>query len=254
MATSLINEYYLSNLDKIWNEYPDLCYAFELIHPKYRIIVDYKDMSGLYLHGVFKRDGTEFEPEYISSKYELSFPIPEKYEFDGISDIIKHMDENNGKNDEEGYVITTSSGFKFKFKYKDYVDRCRIIKGLTSNSIYQYCKDIHDGVCFNRPLSTKHIIDEMIKTLKIEEEYINYINEHLELIMTAYNKIANTVLSYIDEIKDIKFNNRKEMYDFICESYGVYGSVIMMILDKKNPHKLLWRLVKNEVKLNSKEY
>ena len=91
----------------------DISYVFELIHPKTRIIVDYKDAKELVLLSAFEKDGTEHldvrVPGFRNAEEVRVLPT------DTI-DILKKRNITN----EEGYVLVYGNGVRVKVKFDRY--------------------------------------------------------------------------------------------------------------------------------------
>ena len=92
---------------------PDIAYVFELIHPKTRIIVDYKDTKELVLLSSFEKNGTEHldvrVPGYRNAEEIRVLPTD-------TVDILKKRNIPN----EEGYVFVYENGLRVKVKFDRY--------------------------------------------------------------------------------------------------------------------------------------
>ena len=91
----------------------DISYVFELIHPKTRIIVDYKDAKELVLLSSFEKNGVEHldvrVPGYRNAEELLVLPTE-------TVEILKKRNVTN----EEGYVLVYGNGVRVKVKFDRY--------------------------------------------------------------------------------------------------------------------------------------
>jgi len=125
-ATKQLQNYGLSALP---NEFTLL---FEIVYPENRVVVDYGDVSELFLLAIRNRfDGTyrQFYPDVYDIGEKFGFKLPSVFSFNNVTEII----ERTGTLDatQEGFVVEFSDEQRFKFKGDKYLELHRLISGMS---------------------------------------------------------------------------------------------------------------------------
>lgn len=196
---------------KIWNKLKYklpytkcLCYAFELITPYNKVVVNY-DKENIILHGV-RNIETLDEIEAAPIAELNGWQCVKEYPFSGINEILHWCKEINPMK-EEGYVIIDKHFNRIKIKSPQYVALSH-----TKNN-----------------MSIKKIID-IIKTNECSE-FLTYFPEYTEI----YNKIKNVydrfILKLIQQYQEIKhIENQK---DFALQAIKTQYSAPLFLMRSK---------------------
>lgn len=145
---------------------PELTYCFEIIYPENRIVLDYKGREDLVLIGAFRGD-TELHI------HELTHPllVPKRSFSCDIGQLPVIPD------DEEGYVLKWSNGFRCKVKGDEYLRLHRIHNGLTARNVWQLLVDDTTPVY-------------SVSNLRVDELRKSAAEEYSEWIRTTANQLA----------------------------------------------------------------
>jgi len=111
-ATMMLYTNYTDSLASLNTDYS---YFFEIIYPESRFVIDYKNISDLFLIGAFdNKNSIDIPLDHLTN---LPFPKVKKV---GIKGDICKLHENDIEN-EEGYVVRFSNGFRIKVKFQTYM-------------------------------------------------------------------------------------------------------------------------------------
>lgn len=109
---------------------------FEIIHPRTKIIVDYKGKKELCLIGGYSLDPlVEIEDsqlDYIAGVTGFSRPKKFNYSLKDIKDILTELDYNN-----EGFVVKFNNSERVKFKGDGYLKIVKILCQLTPKNLWK---------------------------------------------------------------------------------------------------------------------
>jgi RNA ligase len=114
-----------------WNPAPGLTYLFELIHPEYRIIVDYGERREL-VHLATIDTATGAEIDVGAGPY---FPSAPTYKAVDWDDILR------ARPNAEGYVVRFDSGLRVKVKHDEYVRLARVMAHLSDRTIWDVLRN-----------------------------------------------------------------------------------------------------------------
>ena len=199
-------------------------YLFEIIYPENRIVVDYGNISDLFLLAIIDNNtGRDLPLE------DIGFPIVEK--FDGFSDF-KKLKTLNLEN-QEGFVIKFEDGFRFKIKFEDYVRLHRILTGISNKTIWEYLKDGRD-------------FGELLE--KVPDEFYNWVKRTKHDLKIQHQEIIDKYLFYF---KSFNVKNRKE-FAFYAKKYQ-YPSLLFNLLDGKDISDMVWKIIKPDYQKPFKE-
>ena len=121
---SLLPKYDIGKLNR------DYSYAVEIIYPQNRIVVDYRGLQELRLLAIFdkNKDFKEIGIEECNV-----FPVVEELDTTNINDINLLYDLNI--ENEEGYVLKTTDGIRYKIKFDKYLKIHKLISNLNVKNI-----------------------------------------------------------------------------------------------------------------------
>lgn len=134
-ATKFLNDNY--DLIGLPNEYTLL---FEILYPENRVVINYGDREDLVLLAVRNRFNGDYLPFYsnnyncvysVARKY--GFSLPNTYRFNNAIEILEETGKLDANN--EGFVVETSTGERWKFKGDRYLEVHRLISNLTPKNV-----------------------------------------------------------------------------------------------------------------------
>lgn len=230
-ATEILNSKNPLMLDSLRFLSEIYTFLFEIIYPENRIVVDYGGREELVLLTVLNRKtGTEWNyTSEFAKRWHLS--IAKKYNFESdITKLMEVMSANDNPN-EEGYVILTDTGFRFKMKYKEYVRLHRIITGVNERAIWEYLKEGRS-------------LDELLNN--VPDEFNKWVKATVAKLQIEYEDIEGTCKDIMDgmEINRVDETNRKEVAEFIKECGGKYRGICFLMFDKNEYNQVIWKMIR----------
>jgi PAS domain-containing protein len=127
----------------------------------------------------------------------------------------KHLFSN-----EEGFVITYYSGFKFKLKGEAYCKIHRMLSNLTPLAFWRALN-----------LELGMIPSDYLEALP--EEFRKHSDFLKETIEDLYNKRLNKVIEIVDKIFQMSFGSTRERYEFLSKLYPREATCVLNILNGK---------------------
>lgn len=218
-ATKWINDHY--HIDDF---NPSLTYLYEIIHPKNRIVINYKDRMELSLLSIRNTTtGVELDPTTESKRLSLSTPAQYTYS----TEELLIMAENPNNLQSEGFVLLYPNGQRIKIKYSDYIRVHKIVTDITPNRIYNIIKRDELYYVLNLVPDEFYIeIKEIVSKIELQQS---------EIIKIAQSTITN-LPSNLTQKQKAKLISKSE-----------YPSVSFAILNNKNglrsPKNLSLKLV-----------
>lgn len=208
---------YLISIRPQWHPTPGITYAFELIHPENRIVVDYGDRWELVLLAAFDtatgREVGEHTP----------FGRPAHFPLHSISTALAWP----GAPNQEGYVVAFESGFRFKVKFEEYKRLHKLLCGVTPKTIWEN-------------LAAGTGLGEIMNIAPDEwHEWMRGIEKQLS---DSFCAIANECEAQLVLAHKQGFATRKEYAEFFKQCS--YPAVLFTLLDGKDPAPIIWKLVK----------
>lgn len=198
---------------------PNLTYLFEIIYPQNRIVVDYGNKEDLILLGIFE---TITNKEISINDHEEIFPLVKKYDIKNYDfDYLKNLNQENS----EGFVIKSSSGFRFKIKFSEYVRIHKLIFGINSRMIWENLKNNQD-----------------IDLQKIPDEVYNWAKTTKQKLIEDYQKIEKESKEIFQKIKHLDRKNfaLQAKNSNLC-------SILFKMFDNKNYDNIIWKLIEPDV-------
>ncbi|MFN8522793.1 MAG: RNA ligase [Chloroflexota bacterium] len=125
LATHLLRERWPG-----WRPDPELTFLVEIIHPHWRIVVDYEGRQDLVLLAVVETaTGREVPLEAVDS------PLPRVPRHDGLTDLDTLTAK--GEANREGFVVHwPASGRRMKVKFSEYLRIHRLVTGVTERRVW----------------------------------------------------------------------------------------------------------------------
>jgi len=194
-------------------------YLFEIIYPDNRIVVNYGDVTDLFLLAIIDNEtGFDF------SINDISLPTVKKY--DGVKDF--RVLTKNDKNNSEGFVVKFDNGFRLKMKFEEYVRLHRIVTGLNEKAVWEMLKD---GADFDSIL------------VNLPEEFEKWIKEVKDNFEKEFDTNKALALGVFERVKNL--STRKEQAITIKNSISnKLWAVVFKMLDGKGYDEYIWKILK----------
>lgn len=218
-ATEWFRAKYSNNPEDFHDE---LTYLFEIIYPENRIVVDY-DYEGLVLLGAHDEDWNFVPPHHLKlAFYRMEAKLAHKF----LSFEPKALKQLNTEN-KEGFVLWyPKSKLRLKIKFEEYVRLHRIVTQVTAKSIWEILKEDES---FDDIL--ERVPDEFYQWVKDKR---NELMDKRDIIWSKSEEVCHKVEGW----------DRKKSAQYIMKKHKEISGVIFLMLDNKNPSKLIWKLIK----------
>lgn len=204
------------------SQYPDFhfdpkrTYLFEVIYPENRIVVNYGTAKKVVLIAVYDTaTGEEVGvPDGIEAVRRLGASVPPQK----VRSLIR--------DDEEGYVLRFSNGFRVKVKGERYIYLHKIISGISSRMVWE---NLSQGRSFTEVLEV------------IPDECVQWVNDWRGTLQRQYETIdtdSREVLNYVQTL-----STRKEQALVLLSQYKELAPVVFAKLDKKDHARVIWKMI-----------
>ena len=195
-------------------------FCFEVIYKSNRIVVDYKDFEGLVLTAIIdKRTGEEFSYDGLKLYSAINnFTLAESHPYNSLQELFEA--QKNLTANEEGFVITYDSGFKFKLKGEAYCKIHRMLSNLTPLAFWR-ALDLETGMIPSNYLEG------------LPEEFRKHSDYLKETIEDLYNNKLNKIVGIMDRIYQMNFEGTRERYEFLKKNYPEDYSLVLDLLNGK---------------------
>lgn len=220
---------------KVQNFKPGYTYIFEVIHPDFRIVIDYGDAKCLKLTGVI-HIRTNKEVSYntlVSMGESIGCQVTPIYFFNSIEDILKECD--GLPYDKEGYVVTFKNGLKVKIKGKEYRRVHKSVELITPLHFWESWD-------LERRCVPSNLIPDMPPYFKSK---IDELGTWADKVHYGY---ANLIIDIYDEIM-VKLGENcppQVFYPYIAENYKKISSLLKAYHIKNM--ESFWTLVHKSVR------
>lgn len=222
---------WIRNHERRWAFMDGWTYLFEIIYPENRIVVDYGDRKELVLLAIRNTETGEYASQEIvfleSERLGLKMAKTYNKEVDKIIAECKELPSN-----EEGFVLAYPDGFRVKIKGDEYVRLHRLITGFSTKSIWECLKAGQD-------------LDEIL--VKIPDEFYVWVKEKETALMNRAMEIEHNAVEAFKEVRSLP--SRKEQAIEIMKNYKDISGVIFNLLDDKDYHEIIWKMIKPEYEL-----
>lgn len=198
----------------------DCTHLVEIIYPSNRIVVDYGGREMLvYLGSIVTETGEDIWIDEMET-----FHLPMRYRATYFNDLYLQAEQGR-----EGYVLKWKDGTRCKIKFEEYKRLHRLITGVNSKSIWEM-------------MLKKESMDELL--MKVPDEFYQWVKDTKDDLMHQFVVILNKSESVMALIEDMhRPSTRKEWARHITQ-LSKYPSVCFNILDKKDNHETIMRLIK----------
>lgn len=202
---------------------PDCTFLFEIIYPENRVVVDYGDFRGLVLLGViWNETGYEVKAEgALQGMAEgMGVAVATKYSFKSFEEMFNAR--NGLSKNEEGFVITYRSGFKFKLKGEEYSRLHRAMFNLTPLDFWE---------AFD-PKQMK-ISQDFLE--QFPEEYDERVEELVEKVSLPFHQILGEIINIRMAMPMFGTDSQglKERYLWLKENHPKRVDIVTCFMNEK---------------------
>lgn len=227
-ATKVLHEKYGREIEVIKHLRHSHTFLFEIVYPENRIVVDYGDMDDIILLAII--NNTNPENEIPISFYEKYFNTAKCY---GTFDNWLNLRESIAGNNREGFVLRFDNGFRLKMKYEDYFRLHRLRTYLTKKHIFEFIET-------NRRDELQEMVDQFDEEIKISvDKIVKGFDDRYEEIINEAN----------GEFRHFETDKEAALYFNTCK----WRPILFNIRKGKDVSYLIWKVIKNEIKEESKE-
>ena len=247
--------------------------CFEIIHPSYRIVVDYKGRKDLILLGAIDvATGEDAEMPIL--------PTATVKRYDGINDYkeLKKLEESN----KEGFIVRFSNGFRMKIKFEEYCRLHSILTNVSSKTIWRTLRGIdkhknlseeiiklewnliaatpEESIELSEKIEKKKLDASLCPTTfaetleNVPDEFYNWVEKKKEELVREFDKIDIDILDEwtrvcidLGDITSKSFKGgmprRREFAEYVLGSKYKYKRQIMALQDGKDLKDHIWKLV-----------
>jgi len=208
--------------------FPDeVTLVFELICPITKIVVDYGDREDLVLLSAYNRHtGKEYRwCEVASFASDYGFTLVKSYDQNWLGACRGSLKTIPG-NEQEGFVIRFTNGFRVKIKSEDYFRRHHLLSNLTPLVMWN---NMVDGEV------TKDVWSQ------VDIEYHDLLNSIVEVLEKQYQTLHSEIHKEFDDIYFEEFGgimDRVPRCDFAAKAQKVKHTPAMFALLDSHYHKV----------------
>lgn len=211
MGAWMLADYNTDGLDS------GVTYLFEVIYPQNRIVVNYGDRKDVVLlTAIRSRDGFELPATALPQWFNHVRRLPPDADAKSLRSIIR--------DDEEGYVVRFSNGFRVKVKGQRYMELHRLISGVSSRSVWE-------------SLSQGKSFDELLAV--IPDEFGDWVREEKLRQIAEFDFLNALAEQAYLAVKNLP--TRKEQALAILADHKQVASAAFAALDGKPTGQILWR-------------
>jgi hypothetical protein len=187
-------------------------YLFEIIYPANKIVLNYNGLDDLILLAVI-----DIQTGADCALPNIGFTLVDTYPSDTPIAKLKDLAIDN----KEGFVIKYASGYRVKIKFADYIRLHRIIKQVSTRSIW-------DALMNNQSLG--EIIDN------VPDEFYTWVKKIINELQAQYNTIEQACKA---NYKELPTRKETALYFQTCQ----YQSVLFAMYTGKNYEKIIWKII-----------
>ena len=205
------------NTQKLNPQYTYLC---EIIHPKCKNIIDYKDRKELVLIGmIHTQNGEEVAyPKLKEEAQKAGFSVMKKItQYLSIKELLE--DSKNWPSSFEGVVIRFNSGLRVKVKSKAFMSTTQVYLHLDIKHLLEFINyngKVDFSVVENAP-------EELVETIKKDSKTVE---ELYQIIKKEIYSETQKLIHNIDSKVDLDFNNSKQLITFLNAHNTRIGEII----------------------------
>lgn len=189
-------------------------YLFEVIYPENRIVVNYGSRREVVLLAVIETaTGIEIEPD--ADIFSVVSSLPPDTPAKELRSLIR--------DDEEGYVVRFSNGFRMKVKGERYIYLHKVLSGISSRMVWG-------------TLSTGNSLVEMLEL--VPDECAAWIRSYSDRLNSAFSDIASRAAKVAESVSGLA--TRKEQAAVITAQNRDIAAVCFSMLDGKDWRRVIW--------------
>lgn len=211
-------------------------YLLEIVHPKTKVIIDYKDKEELYLLSAIETLNAK-EVNYdvlVEFSKRVGFLLPKEFNLK-IDDLLNGVFPNeilDSLNNLEGFVIRFDNNYRVKFKLNKYLEIARIRSHFSKLSLFKVMKG---GKIPNSYL--EHIPEEFNLEAKKYVDFLEGLYREFEKeIGEEFSNYVNLDLKQLSEIiKNDKVNlkHKKIYFDLFKNNKEKVDKYILSLIKEK---------------------
>ena len=202
-------------------------YLFEIIYPENRIVVDYGDRRELVLLSrIVTKTGVEALHSDLVNNYSRYFTVVETLDFD-IKDLndLKALEEVENK---EGYVFRFEDGFRFKWKFSEYVRLHGILTNVSNLTVWEHLKDNYE-------------FDELLD--RVPDEFFDWLKRTANKIQSDFNEIERQAL--LEFVRIYHINEITDRAGFAEQAkQSEHRAVLFKLFDKRPYADIIWKRIR----------
>lgn len=203
-------------------------YLFEIIYPENRIVVDYGDRRELVLLSKIEtKTGIELFHRHLVKFYSNIFTVVKVFDFKDIKNQndLQALEETEN---EEGYVFRFADGFRFKWKFSEYVRLHGILTNVSNLTVWEHMKNDYD-------------FDELLD--RVPDEFYDWLQRTVKKIQSRYGDIERQALLefvriyHVNDIVDRGlFAEQAKLTDF--------SAILFKLYDKRDYSYIIYKMIR----------
>lgn len=192
-------------------------HLFEVLYPENRIVLDYGDTRDVVLLAIVHtktglevpRSNWHYECRHVKS-------LPPTASLADLRALIR--------DDQEGYVVRFSNGFRVKVKGERYLELHKVYSGISSRLVWEN-------------LSTGKPFDELLAI--VPDEFGDWVRAEKAAMLAKFDQLnARLEEAYIAAKR---LSTRKDQALMICDQYADIRGAVFAALDNKPTAEILWK-------------
>lgn len=215
-AREIVDKFYPTQKEYIRD---DVTYLFELIHPRNRIVVDYKDEEDLYLLAVIDN---ETGKDLAIKDFNLGFPVAKKFDY---TDLENLPEEDNS----EGYVVKFESGTRLKIKNPRYMQIHRVRFDFTKKRAWE---------------ALSQGIDPTDDLEGIPDEFFTTVEITVDKLLEEYASVAYNAQRVYNKLEKQNLESRKDKAIWINKNAGKLKGILFQMISGKDISDSIWKMIK----------
>lgn len=203
---------------------PCVTYLFEVLFPENRIVVNYGDRRELILLAMIHTNtGIELGMEDAPPKVPVVRRLPPVASTAELRAMIA--------DDQEGYVVRFSNGFRMKVKGQRYMELHRLLSGISSRYIWE---------CLSACKPFNEVLDV------IPDEFAAWAKQERAAQLAAFGELNLRVESAYREVKSMP--TRKDQAIHLTTHHSDVAPAVFQALNGKPTWDTLWKMLYPEMR------
>lgn len=193
-----------------------LTYLFEVIYPQNRHVVNYGEREDVVLLAMIETaTGCEIPLRYADGLCVVN-RLSATESLQSLRSIIR--------DDQEGYVVRFSNGFRVKVKGQRYIELHKLITGVSSRTIWEY-------------LSQEKPFAELLEM--VPDEFAQWVRQEQIAQLSEYGRLMRKVIEAQCAVADLP--DRKSKALKLIGDYKDVSSAVFASMDKKPISPIIWK-------------